>query len=154
MFDKILVAVDGSDHSKRAMGYAVELAEKFGSTITLIHVYSTVIPMIPVADALTSPTVTAPASAAVAAKIAEDAKKLGDRILEDAEKVVRERGIPVEKLLKEGDVVKEIVAEAQKGGFSLVVIGHRGMSKLSELFLGSVSEGVGHKAPCPVMIVK
>jgi len=154
MFDKILVAVDGSDYSKRAMGYAVELAEKFGSTITLIHVYSTVIPMIPVADALTSPTVTAPASAAVAAKIAEDAKKLGDRILEDAERVVKERGIPVEMVLKEGDVVKEIVAEAQKGGFNLIVIGHRGMSRLSELFLGSVSEGVGHKAPCPVMIVK
>jgi len=154
MFDKILVAVDGSDYSKRAMGYAVELAEKFGSAITLIHVYSTVIPMIPVADALTSPAVTAPASAAVAAKIAEDAKKFGDRILEDAEKVVKERGIPVEKVLKEGDTVKEIVAEAQKGGFNLIVIGHRGMSKLSELFLGSVSEGVGHKAPCPVMIVK
>ena len=154
MFEKILVAVDGSEHSKKAMSYAVELAEKFGAAITLIHVYSAILPIIPVTDALTSPTVTAPASAAVAAKIAEDARKLGGKILEDAERVVKEHGIPVEKVLREGDVVKGIVAEAQKGGFSLIVIGHRGLSKLSELLLGSVSEGVGHKAPCPVLIVK
>ncbi len=154
MFEKILVAVDGSEHSKKAMGSAVELAEKFGASITLIHVYSAVLPIIPATDALASPTVTATASAAVAAKIAEDARKLGDRILEDGEKVVKERGIQVEKVLREGDAVKEIVAEAQKGGFSLIVIGHRGLSKLSELLLGSVSEGVGHKAPCSVMIVK
>ena len=154
MFENILVAVDGSEHSKKAMGYAVELAEKFGASLTLVHVYSAVLPIIPTTDALTSPTVTAPASAAVAAKIAEDARKLGEKILEDSEKIIKERRIPVEKVLREGDAVKEIVAEAQKGAFSLVVIGHRGLSKLSELLLGSVSEGVGHKASCSVMIVK
>ncbi len=154
VFDNILVAVDGSEHSKKAMSYAVELAEKFGASITLIHVYSAILPIIPATDALTSATVAAPASAAVAAKIAEDARKLGERILEDLGKIVKERGIPVEKVLREGDAVKEVVAEARKGGFSLVVIGHRGLSKLSELLLGSVSEGVGHKAPCSVMIVK
>ncbi len=154
MFERILVAVDGSEHSKKAIGYAVELAEKLGASLTLIHVYSAILPIIPATDALISPTVTAPASAAVAAKIAEDARKLGEKILEDSEKIVKERGIRVEKVLKEGDAVKEIVAEAQKGGFSLVVIGHRGLSKLSGLLLGSVSEGVGHKAPCSVMIVK
>jgi nucleotide-binding universal stress UspA family protein len=83
-----------------------------------------------------------------------EAKKLGAKILDDAEKVVKERGISVDKVLREGDIVKEIVAEAQKGGYDLIVLGHRGMSRLGELLLGAVSEGVSHKAPCPVLIVK
>ena len=58
------------------------------------------------------------------------------------------------KVLREGDAVNEIVAEAKAGDYGLVVVGHRGMSKLKELFLGGVSEGVSHKAPCPVLIVK
>lgn len=153
MFERILVAVDGSENSRRALNHAVELAEKFEARITLIHVYSPILPLLPASNALSSPTVTT-ASAVVAAKIAEDARKLGNKILEDAETIVKARGISVEKVLKEGDAVKEIVAETERGGFGLVVVGHRGMSKLGELLLGSVSEGVGHKAPCPVMIVK
>jgi len=154
MFDRILVAVDGSENSKRALSYAVELARKFDATITLVHVYSGILPIIPAADALSSSTGTPPVPTSVAVRIIEEAEKLGNKILEDAEKAVKEQGIPVDKILKEGDVVKEIVAEAQRGGFNLIVVGHRGMSKLGELLLGAVSEGVSHRAPCPVLIVK
>lgn len=154
MFDKILVAVDGSENSKRALDYAVELARKFDSTITLMHVYSGVLPIIPAADALSSSTGTPPVPASVVVRITEEAEKSGNRVLEEAENIVKKRRISVDKVLKEGDVVKEIVAEAQKGGFNLIVVGHRGMSKLGELLLGSISEGVSHKAPCPVLIVK
>jgi len=154
MFEKILVAVDGSENSKKALGYAVELAEKFGSAIRLIHVYSGILPIIPATNALSSPAAAGPASAALAAKMAEDARKSGNKILEELMTIVKERGISVDVVLKEGDAVKEIVAEAEKGGCSLIVVGHRGMSKLSEILLGSVSEGVSHKAPCPVMVVK
>jgi len=154
MFDKILVAVDGSEHSKKALTYAVELAKKFSAKIMLIHVYSTIMPIIPVTDALSSQTGVTPVSPAVAVKIAEDVRKMGNKILEDAEKVVQEQGIAVDTMLKEGDIVKTIVAEAQRGEFNLIVVGHRGMGKLGEFLLGAVSEGVSHKASCPVLIVK
>jgi nucleotide-binding universal stress UspA family protein len=154
MFKNILVAVDGSEHSTRALNYALELAEKFDGKITLIHVYSTVVPMGPSADTLSSPSLTPPASAVMAAKIAEETKQRSKRILDEAERTVKERGISAEKVLKEGDAVREIVALAQEEKFDLIVVGHRGLSKLKELFLGSVSEGVSHKAPCPVLIVK
>jgi len=154
MFNNILVAVDGSEHSKKALSYALELAEKFDGKITLIHVYSTVVPLRPSVDTLAGPALTPPASDAMAAKITEEAKQMGKRILEEAEQVVKERGISVEKVLKEGDIVREIVTTAQEGKFNLVVMGHRGLSRLKELFLGAVSEGVSHKVPCPVLIVK
>jgi len=154
MFNNILVAVDGSEHSKKALNYAMELAEKFGGKITLIHVYSTVVPFRPSVDTLSGPTLTSPTSAEIAAKMSEEAKQMGKQILDEAESVVNERGISVEKVLKEGDVVREIVGVAQEGKFDLVVMGHRGLSRLKEVFMGAVSEGVSHKAPCPVLIVK
>lgn len=155
MFKKILVAVDGSEHSNRALDHAIELARKFDGTITLIHVYSTVVSITPAMDTLaTPPTIPPHASPAMAAKLTEEAKQNGERILEEAERVVKERGISTEKILREGDAVREIVGVAQDGKFDLIVVGHRGLSKLRELFMGAVSEGVSHKASCPVLIVK
>jgi len=155
MFSNILVAVDGSEHSKKALNYALELAEKFDAKITLIHVYSSVVPpLMPSVDTLSAPTLTPPASTAIAAKITEAAKQKGGQILDEAERVVKERGISVERVLRDGDAVREVVAVAQEGKFDLVVVGHRGLGRLRELFLGAVSEGVSHKASCPVLIVK
>ncbi len=154
MYHKILVAIDGSEHSNKIVNHAVEVAKKFGSEITLIHVYSVVVPMVPATGSFGPPTLDTPAAAAVAAKMTDNSKKQGNKILSQAERIVVEHGIRVEKVLKEGDAVKEIVAEAERGGYDLIVLGHRGMSKLSELLMGAVSEGVSHKAPCPVLIVK
>lgn len=154
MYAKILVAIDGSEHSNKILNHAIELAKKFGSEITLIHVYSVVVPTVPATSSFGPPTLDTPAAAAVAAKMTDNSKNLGHKILNEAERIVVDYGITVAKVLKEGDAVKEIVAEAESGGYDLIVLGHRGMSKLSELLLGAVSEGVGHKAPCPVLIVK
>jgi nucleotide-binding universal stress UspA family protein len=153
MMEKILVAVDGSEHSKKALTYAIELTKKFDGKITAINVYSTVVPQTQPIDGLSTPAMSG-TSAALAAKMAEDAKLRGEQVLVEAERFAKEFGVQVEKVLREGDAVNEIVAEAKAGNFNLVVVGHRGMSKLREILLGGVSEGVSHKAPCPVLIVK
>jgi nucleotide-binding universal stress UspA family protein len=90
----------------------------------------------------------------MAAKITEEAEKRGRRILDEAEKLVKSRGISVESILAEGDVVREITRLAQEKNVDLIVSGHRGQGRLREVFLGSVSEGLSHKATCPVLIVK
>jgi nucleotide-binding universal stress UspA family protein len=48
----------------------------------------------------------------------------------------------------------EIVAEAKDAGFDVVVVGHSGLGRVKELFLGNISEKVAHLAPCPVVIVR
>ena len=53
-----------------------------------------------------------------------------------------------------GDPREEICGLAASGGFDLIVMGSRGLSPLKELLLGSVSEHVIRKAPCPVTIVR
>jgi len=153
MMEKILVAVDGSEHSQKALEYAIGLTGKFDGKITVVNVYSIVVPQAQPIDGLSTPVMSG-TSATIAAKIAENAKLRGERVLAESEQFAKTRGVSVEKVLREGDAVNEIVAEAKAGKFDLVVVGHRGMSKLKELFLGGVSEGVSHKAPCPVLIVK
>ncbi|MGO8805984.1 MAG: universal stress protein [Candidatus Bathyarchaeia archaeon] len=56
--------------------------------------------------------------------------------------------------LKEGDASLQIVETAKNEEFDLIVIGHRGDSKIKELFLGSTSERVAHQAKCAVLISK
>ncbi len=147
------MAVDGSEHSKKALAYAVELTKKFDGKITVINVYSIVVPQTQPIDGLSTPAMSG-TSAALAARMAEDAKLRAEQILVEAEQFAKKSGVMVEKVFREGDAVNEIVAEAKAGNFDLAIVGHRGMSKLRELLLGGVSEGVSHKAPCPVLIVK
>ena len=62
--------------------------------------------------------------------------------------------VAVSSKLREGDPALEIVAEAKEAGFDVVVVGHRGLSRVREIFLGNISEKVAHLAPCSVVIVR
>ncbi len=155
MFEKILVPLDGSEHSLRALGKAVQIASKFGGKITLVHVYSaTVRPIIlPEPTSLSSPSIPVLTSAEVS-KVVEAARTSGNRILRDGEEKARAEKVEVEKVLVEGHAVQEIVRLSKEGNFDLIVMGARGISKIRELFLGGVSDAVIHHALCPVLIVK
>ncbi len=154
MFQKILVAVDGSEFSRRALNSAMELAERFGGSIALIHAYSATIPVVTSMDTMSGPSITPPVSSEMAAKMADEAENRGKRILGEAEKLVKSRGISVESILVEGDAVREIMRVAQEKSVDLIVVGHRGQSRLREVLLGSVSEGLSHRATCPVLIIR
>jgi len=155
MFKKILVPLDGSEHSLRALEIAVQIAKKFEAKITLIHVYSVGIRPVVMPEPTTLTPIGVPVMAPTdVSKIAEATRKAGAAILADGEEKVKAEGIEVETLLKEGHSVQEIVKTAKEGSFDLIVIGARGISKIREIILGSVSDGVVHNAPCPVLVVK
>ena len=139
MFEKILLPLDGSKHSIKALEVAVQIALRFDGKITLIHVYSIggfAISATPVQEFI------------------EAIRKAGVDILADGEKRVKAEGVQVETLLIEGHTVEQIVKMCREGKFDLIVMGARGLSKVKEMLLGSVSDGVIRYACCPVLIVK
>ncbi len=137
---KILVPIDGSDHSARALETAVQMAEKFGGKITLIHVVSP--QWGPFIDE---------ASLAAAGKAIY---KAGERLLAETEKKIKAKGIKVEEMLKTGHVVGEITKASKEGKFDLIVIGARGVGVVAEMLLGSVSHGVIKYSNIPVLVVR
>ena len=163
LFKRILVPLDGSEHSQRALTIAAEIAKKFKSRITLIHVYSVVPPTIP-----ESATPTPPAESILKSilspeelvKMIDAARKTGDQILTAAKKKlvsedVSTNTVNIDTLLNEGNnAVEEITRISREGNFDLIVMGSRGMGKLKELVMGSVSDGVIKHASCPVLVVK
>ena len=141
VFKKILVPLDGSAHSLHALEKALQIAKKFEEKITLIYVYS-----VRVDSFAITPT--------QVYSYVQDFRKYGKDILTDGEKQVKAEGVQVETILKEGHIVEEILKTSREDNFDLIVIGARGISKLKEFFLGSVSHGVTTHAPCPVLVVK
>ncbi|MEM2148169.1 MAG: universal stress protein [Candidatus Bathyarchaeia archaeon] len=154
MFNKILVPLDGSEHSLKALNIAIQIAKKFSGKITLINVYSVSVRPVVVPEPATFTPAIPMMPPAEYSKIAEAAKEAGTRILtENAEKVKAE-GIEVETQLREGNTVNEIVKAAKEGNFDIIVMGARGLGKIKGMLLGSVSDGVIRNAPCPVLITK
>jgi len=145
----ILVAVDGSENSDRALDFALDLGEKFDSAILILNVSESVT----MGAVPEEPTAYSSGGMAVFAK---DLRKIHEEILSKA--VARAKKIKpnlaISSMLREGDPAFEIVNAAKEGGFDVIVVGHKGLGRMKELFLGSVSEKVAHLAPCPVVIVR
>ena len=155
MFEKILVPIDGSEHSSKALDVAIQMAKSFHGKLTLIHVYSiSVTPMIvPEPSTLTPPA--APILAPIEmSKMSEAARDAGTRILTSGADRAKAAKVEVETALREGHTVNEITKAAKEGEFGLIVIGARGLSHIRILLLGSTTDGVMHHATCPVLVVK
>jgi len=154
LFSKILVPLDGSEHSMRALNMAMQLAKKFNSKITLIHVYSvSVRPIVVPEPATFTPSVPIMAPAEYS-RVAEAVRNAGVKILAEGAEKAKAEGIEVDTILREGHAVQEIVRTAREGNFDLIVMGARGLSRIKEIILGSVSDGVIRNAPCPVLVTK
>ena len=139
LFKKILVPLDGSEQSIWALGRAVHIAKNLGGEITLINVYS-------VSSLAITPN--------QIYKHIRAMRKHGEGILEDARKKAEAEGVQAQTLLVNGHTVEEILKTAREGNFSLIVIGARGLSKIKELLMGSVSDAVTKHAHCPVLVVR
>jgi len=146
----ILVGVDGSENSDRALDFALDLAEKFNSSILILNVSESL-----AMSAVPQESTTFPTSGSTAI-FGKDLRKIHEEILSRSvahAKAVKPN-LAVSSMLKEGDPALEIVNTAKEGSFDAVVVGHKGSGRMKELFLGSISEKVAHMAPCPVIIVR
>jgi nucleotide-binding universal stress UspA family protein len=127
----MLVCVDGSAGAMKALNYALSLAEKSNSRMTLLNVQE---PRLHKA----SPDVV---------------MELGGRVLIESLRAVEKRKIKADKRLEFG-VPSDVIADvAEKGNHDVIILGSRGLGAVKRFLLGSVSDDVSYKAKCSVLIV-
>jgi nucleotide-binding universal stress UspA family protein len=143
-FEKILVAVDGSEQSMRAVEIGISLAKQSRSTLTALYVIH-----IPFGESLYPRSIWYK-------DFIEDINKETSNWIADIYRRGKEKGVEIESKMKETSesVPAEIVRYAKAEGTDLIVVGSRGRSELEKLFLGSVASGVLAYAPCPVLVVR
>jgi nucleotide-binding universal stress UspA family protein len=146
MFKKILVPVDGSETAQKAVRVGVEIAEKFGGEITLLHVIGRYL-----AELVMGPP---EAMTMVTESVVAEWEKAGRQILQEASALLQPHAVAVTTDLAWGNPARIISQKVKDEGFELIVMGGTGRERLGELLLGSVTDRVSRSAACPVLIVK
>lgn len=147
---KLLVPVDGSPESKKAVAQAVSLAKKYESEITLITVVEVE------SDVAYSElgVVVSGEYAGVRDTLIKIRTESSNKMLDAIIKSLDCTGIPITKTVRVGSAHPEITEEAVQGRYDLIVMGHRGLNPVKRFFMGSVAKRVIEDAPCSVLIVK
>lgn len=138
--NKILVPLDGSKNSIRALEMAISIAKQFEATI--VGAYS--INIQPHSEFQTT------------TLINKEWKSEAQKILDDAKKAALQNNVDFKEKMMTGNIGYNLIklAHDKKENFSLIVMGSRGRSVVKELFLGSVSNYVIHTSKIPVLVVK
>lgn len=176
MFEKILVPTDGSEHAKKAVQLAADIAGKYQARLVLLHVMPRgplpeevrrmarvehISPGAAGAAAPLTPEGKFPASTIFGSKsetqdeTEQVLRFLADKILADAKHIARDKGVQdVSCAIAEGDPAEQILRHAETEGANLIVMGSRGLSDLKGLLMGSVSHKVSQLSPCSCVTVK
>lgn len=140
MFNNILLAVDGSEHSLNAARKAAELARALKSSeLQVVVVYDPMPPILGDPDF----------------QIVLNARLEGaQKILQSATEAIGEIPSKVNVEAIAGDPAESIISIAETRKCDLIIMGSRGLGRLAGLLLGSATQKVVSLAPCPVLIVR
>jgi nucleotide-binding universal stress UspA family protein len=141
-FRNILVAIDFSEHSGRALDVAIELGKQFSGRLHLIHAY-------PI-----QPIMMAPYEMPLPQSFERECRAAADKQLSSWADRARKAGLPVETTTSAEHPSEAIVHCAEKIGADLIVMGTRGFTGLKHVLLGSIAERTLRFAPCPVLTLK
>ncbi len=141
MYQKILIATDGSEYTKNAVEHGVDLAKNLGAKLYAIYVVDTAaFASIPMDAAWES--------------MYELLKQEGDEATKYVEEKAQAEGLEVERLTVEGHPAEEIIKHADKNSVDLIIMGTLGKSGLDRFLLGSVAEKVVRTSKIPVLVVR
>lgn len=141
MFNRILVAIDGSKMSDKALETGLQFAKERFSKVAVVYVEK----QMTVSQGMTEDSVN---------ELYESMKSRGEEILRKAETLADEYEIEIQTLYLVGDPATQIIKAAEDGNYQLIMVGSRGLGGIKELMLGSVSHKVSQLSKCPVLIVK
>ncbi|MEZ0479933.1 universal stress protein [Planococcus sp. SSTMD024] len=139
MYQHVLVAIDGSDHSKRAAHHAIQLVQGTpGAKVTIICAVDYGKSEKESNRGLTS----------------EQIIDAAHEHLSPFEDIFRHAGIRVESVIVQGAPGPAIVSHANEHPYDIVIIGSRGLNPVQEFVLGSVSHKVAKRVKAPVLVIK
>jgi len=137
----ILVPVDFSECSRKALDYAVSFARQFNADVTMLHVVVAV-PLPPQMLVFEAETLSAKYHEQAAKQLSEWRNEIAPRAT-------------VKATVRAGTAAhQEIIAAAHECNCDLIVIGSHGRSGLARILTGSTAERVVRHAPCPVLVVR
>lgn len=175
MIKKIIVPTDGSDHANKAIDLAADLATKYDSEVIVLHVllrYQSVFDLLALANTLkadqklvdkleelSDASVQAAASAyegMVSIPAPDDiTEQIGELICENAKtRLAAKSCTNVRTYAVDGSPADCILKAEEHEGADMIVMGSRGLGKVADLFLGSVSQKVSHLSKCTCVTVK
>jgi nucleotide-binding universal stress UspA family protein len=137
MLEKILLAVDMSDHARKAIPAAAELAKAGGGSVHVLHVRELHYPVPPT----------------VVGDSPEEAQQLVDGVVEE----LKQAGVTADGVVRTstgGSPASVILEQAREVGAGMVVLGSRGLSDLGGLLLGSDAHKIIQLSSCPVLVVR
>jgi nucleotide-binding universal stress UspA family protein len=142
---RILVPVDFSAHSEKAIRYATTLGHALRAQVTLLHV---------VQDPFVTGAGQAEAFVPNMPELLNEMLKTAYAQMAELEGRLLAQGFTVQSAVIKGVPAREIVEYARTGAFNLIVMGTHGRTGLSHALLGSIAERVVQKAPCAVLTVR
>ncbi len=152
--DKILLATDGSKEAELAGRFAIELADKIGSELHVVHVFG-IMPWYPVYPEGIDPEETEPEEPLVEEDLRRTSERRARELLDaEVERIGSLGGTVAEAYLREGGPAQEIVGLAEEIGAGMIVVGSKGFGGIRRALMGDVSDSVVRHAHCPVMVVR
>jgi nucleotide-binding universal stress UspA family protein len=175
MIKTILVPTDGSEHAKKAVLLASDIAAKYQAGIVLLHVMldgataaelrnlvnvkwlpKSALEAMNRTEEIQRAAATMPEAVSVAIPLPDEAlEAVGKAILDDADATARKHGVKsIKRLLKRGRPAQCILAGADDEKVNMIIMGSRGLGDLRGMLVGSVSHKVGSLANCTCVTVK
>ena len=140
---KILVAYDGSPHSKEALDWAIDLSLLSQAQIVAVKVFE--------GNQLF---MAAETGGAKFLETLEEMRCEDRRLMEEAAAIGRSKGVTVTGEILQGNIAAEIIAYANQNNVDMIVTGTKGHGALAELLMGSVTRNLISLAHIPVLVVK
>lgn len=138
LYMNILVPLDGSKFSEKALLHACDIAKNYQARLILLYVVEKSVPI----------------NLLDRKNYLEILRKFGNRVLIKSKETTTLQGVDSKIIMKEGNITNEIVKLAKKEQCNLIIVGSKGLGATARFFLGSVSNKLANNSPCSILIVK
>jgi len=148
---RILAGIDGSPAAEQALRLLLKYFNTDAAEITLMHIVET--PWIKLGlerDWFGG----APGADDPAFRFNRELRMEAEDVIERARQLLDEEGLSAQPMIEDGDPALELLSEAERGGYDLIVLGASGEDELKHSLLGSVSTRVAQDAPCSVFVAR